>query len=400
MHLRLFTANYPYGYSESFLNNEVPFLKKEFDHLSIIALQKKEGVQRSFANDIEVFVFDKNEEMSKISYRDYLFLFRIMTLEFLHCNRRLFFAQKFRTHFAMARKSMILANWIHSLGLRKEDAYYSGWMNEWALALAILKKKKLINEFVFRINGYDIWNERYESGYLPFRYFNYSQTKKVIALSKSSQDYVKKLNIFPDKITYSYFGTPDFGINHKKETQTFIIFSCSSAIPLKRLDKIAEVVIKLPFKTKWIHHGEGPTIRGVIDFMSKAPDQIEFTTSSKKEDYYEVLEMEKALTPDLFINLSSTEGLPVTLMEAISFGIPLLVNDVGSCNEFITEKTGVSVSVNATIDEIVNEIVNMKNNRKSIVDRDSIRAFWEEKFSADKNYSIFARTLRTYFEKS
>ena len=36
---------------------------------------------------------------------------------------------------------------------------------------------------------------------------------------------------------------------------------------------------------------------------------------------------------DLFVNASDTEGLPVSIMEAFSFGIPVVCRDVGGCAE-------------------------------------------------------------------
>ena len=43
---------------------------------------------------------------------------------------------------------------------------------------------------------------------------------------------------------------------------------------------------------------------------------------------------------DLFINVSSSEGLPVSIMEAISFGIPVIATDVGGTGEIV--KNGIS----------------------------------------------------------
>ena len=43
---------------------------------------------------------------------------------------------------------------------------------------------------------------------------------------------------------------------------------------------------------------------------------------------------------DLFINTSSTEGVPVSIMEAQSFGIPVIATDTGGVKEVVTEGTG------------------------------------------------------------
>lgn len=49
---------------------------------------------------------------------------------------------------------------------------------------------------------------------------------------------------------------------------------------------------------------------------------------------------------DVFINLSTNEGVPVSIMEAISFDIPIVATDVGGTSEIVTDETGILVSSN------------------------------------------------------
>ena len=398
MKLHLFTANYPYGFGESYLNNELPYLNDEFDEPIIYPLLKKGEPQSAFDQGNTVSYNENREQEIQLNFSDKLFVLRLFFIELFHMNKKLFFLKNARKFLALLKQGMKLSKWVETQNINPSDAYYSYWMNEWALALCILKKRKKINKFVFRVNGYDIWNERHENNYLPFRYIIYSQTSRVIALSKSSEAYLKGLNIFSEKITHCYFGTKDMGLIDPRDDDEYVIFSCSSAIPLKRLDKIAEVVSRLPFKVKWHHHGDGPTFNDLSNFMSKAPKNITFGFSKKVENYFEVLQMQKNMAPDLVINLSSTEGLPVTLIEAISFGIPILANNVGSCSEVATNETGVLVDVDESVYNIVETIIELKNRNESGRVNESVRSFWEENFASEKIYPIFALDLKKIFE--
>ena len=38
---------------------------------------------------------------------------------------------------------------------------------------------------------------------------------------------------------------------------------------------------------------------------------------------------------DIFINLSASEGIPVSIMDAISFGIPCIATNVGGTGEIV-----------------------------------------------------------------
>lgn len=49
-------------------------------------------------------------------------------------------------------------------------------------------------------------------------------------------------------------------------------------------------------------------------------------------DYY------KSNKVDVFVNVSYSEGLPVSLMEASSFGIPVIATDVGGSAEIIDKE--------------------------------------------------------------
>ena len=42
---------------------------------------------------------------------------------------------------------------------------------------------------------------------------------------------------------------------------------------------------------------------------------------------------------DLFVNMSLSEGIPVSIMEAISFGIPIIATNVGGNAEIVNDET-------------------------------------------------------------
>lgn len=398
MKLRLFTANYPYGFGESFINNELPYLAKAFDSTIIYPYKEVGTIQTAFKNEGEIKMVNDKEAQVTLNLSDKILVLVILMAEITKAKQRFFILKKLRRFYALAKNGVKLSKWLEQDGLNPNDAYYSFWMNEWALALAILKKKGKIKNFAFRVNGYDIHDERNDGNYLPFRRFIYKYTAKVYPLSKTSRDYIKSLNVYPEKIEAQYFGTKDFGEAARREDDRYHIFSCSSAIPLKRIEKMAEIVSLLKFPVKWVHHGGGPTIEKVKEIMNKAPDHIEFVNTQKLEDYHAVLEMERQLRPDLFMNLSTSEGLPVAVMEAMSFGTPILVNDVGSCKEFINDITGILVGPDAAPSTIAREITRLYESNKSETDRDAIRKFWYENFSAEENYSKFAGTLKQLFK--
>ena len=54
--LQLYTTEYPYGKTESFLENEVPVLAKKFEKIYIHPLLSKKGEPRELPDNVEVGV--------------------------------------------------------------------------------------------------------------------------------------------------------------------------------------------------------------------------------------------------------------------------------------------------------------------------------------------------------
>ena len=93
---------------------------------------------------------------------------------------------------------------------------------------------------------------------------------------------------------------------------------------------------------------------------------------------------------DLFLNLSSEEGIPVSLMEAISYGIPVVAIDVFGNPELVNKTTGLLFTLedNAkTISQKIKLFINSKIDRKKIAD------FQKKFYSAELNYSEFEQIL-------
>ena len=57
MKLKVYTANYPYGYSESFLTNELDVLKKTIPSIELIPYTQNGAIQKNRDSTIALPVF-------------------------------------------------------------------------------------------------------------------------------------------------------------------------------------------------------------------------------------------------------------------------------------------------------------------------------------------------------
>ena len=98
---------------------------------------------------------------------------------------------------------------------------------------------------------------------------------------------------------------------------------------------------------------------------------------------------------DLFINVSDNEGIPVSIMEAMSAGIPVVATDVGGTSEIVNEKNGYLIDVDfdpKKVAEIIDKYLN-----SSLVAQEEFRyeAYntWKRNYDAASNYSNFAEII-------
>jgi glycosyltransferase involved in cell wall biosynthesis len=98
---------------------------------------------------------------------------------------------------------------------------------------------------------------------------------------------------------------------------------------------------------------------------------------------------------DLFINLSESEGIPVSIMEAQSAGIPVLATAVGGTPEIVNDENGILVDKNEKDEIITQKIINYLNLPE--VEKQKKRELsyqnWKENYNAETNYTNFIQTI-------
>ena len=98
---------------------------------------------------------------------------------------------------------------------------------------------------------------------------------------------------------------------------------------------------------------------------------------------------------DCFVSASSTEGLPISIVEAFSFGIPAVATSAGGTNELVNSQTGILLPVELTPRDLADALLTIKslspdeaiNMRKAAYDR------WKTTFVASDNAKRFCDEL-------
>ena len=98
---------------------------------------------------------------------------------------------------------------------------------------------------------------------------------------------------------------------------------------------------------------------------------------------------------DIFINVSASEGTPVTIMEAQSCGIPVIATAVGGNPEIVTPENGLLLPENPNPREIADGIFGMLTDPGTALEkRERSYKSWDERYNPEKNFPSFVTDLK------
>ncbi|MEM0449104.1 MAG: glycosyltransferase, partial [Methanomassiliicoccales archaeon] len=99
-------------------------------------------------------------------------------------------------------------------------------------------------------------------------------------------------------------------------------------------------------------------------------------------------------------NTSLSEGIPVSIMEAHSFGIPAIAPNVGGISEIVNNENGVLMNSNPSATEIAEAIIKIiEDNNKNSIMRANAYKNWKKNFDSAINYKQFSCILSNILEK-
>ena len=90
---------------------------------------------------------------------------------------------------------------------------------------------------------------------------------------------------------------------------------------------------------------------------------------------------------DMLVNVSSSEGVPVSIMEAMSYGIPVLCTNAGGSNEIVND--GKIIPINITSQELYNAICEMKNRSDRKIIKKNAYETWKKEYDMYYNFEKF-----------
>ena len=298
------------------------------------------------------------------------------------------------------------------MAIQKDEElfFYSYWTDDAALAISYLKKEIPSSTAFCRLHGWDLYFERSEYHYLPFRKPIFNGLDAIFAISENGRNYL--LSHFSSIINEGRIYQSRLGIRtvdklqpHERSFRRFKLISCSNLIPIKRVHLIVEALSHVEgLEIEWTHFGDGPEKNSLVGLCEKLlgpKENIQFNFPGRLPNW-KVLEYYSTHMVDLFISLSRYDGIPVSIMEAMSFGIPAIATDVGGVSEIVINgKTGFLLDQEVhpkDVAEVIQHISSLDTESYNAM-RAEAKNIWGTFYSADINYPEFCKRILALKER-
>ena len=412
--LVLITSNFPFGTGEPFIETELPFLYKMFDKIIILACNTFSKSTRNIPENVRVFRYNTSTSATGFLLLPFLISRNLSLIseiyrDEINFRKQIDFilspGQKFLL-FKKIIKAIQLRDFVKSALIKEktgsEIVFYSYWLNTAAHAIGLLHYKGAIK--IARAHGSDLYEEKSKSRFLPLLRFSASKLDAIFFVSQQGQKYFEaKTRYWDPKLIISMLGVeiPDHNKDQKGDAGKYLIVSCSNMIPLKRIDLLINSLglVQVKKELMWLHFGDGPLKHELENLASEKLARrqgINYRFMGHIPNA-ELLKFYNENKVNLFVNVSITEGLPVSIMEAQSYGIPVIATETGGVAELVVEGTGTLLPLNIKPEELAKYIEQYSDLSTEAEAQISIRAIKNIKsnFNAGMNYEYFIRKVNS-----
>lgn len=415
--LFLLTKKFPFGPQETYLFDELEVLKKSFKKIVFVPYDEYEYTDETNRilgqEQVEIFQINGKKSLSKLQQLKSLFYsVRLLLFEVL-------FGKHKTKHFKVWKKAIVeakhayyqavfLNEFIKDKGIR-ETVFYNYWLHRGVIisdAYNKLSSKEDNVKIISRSHAFDLYNEDWfkimnekNDSFLFFNTYKVKVCNEIHVISKHGIDFLR--NRFPkyeSKFSIARLGVSDSFVEGKIKEESLsekVFVTCSWVNERKRIYLIPELIAAMKTPVKWVHFGSGSS--DDINKVNKALKQLDLESSfvlKGKTPHQEIIKFYQNNHIDLFLNVSTAEGIPVSLMEAASFGIPMLATNTVGNPEIVTGQNGFVIPVDYNTNDVARDLDDYFKDADQIASkRKASRQMFLDNYHAKKNYSEMVDTL-------
>lgn len=400
----LITNAFPFGKGEaSFILPELEALKDNYD-FTIISRNSKEEQTSELTFPVDIYRYNSSISSKQLlKSLPKLFSFEVLkeVFKYIASPKKVVNTIKFvlRAHHFSKFAQSIREKYDQDV------VYYTYW-NDYATYGLVRFNKNKSDKIISRIHGGDLYLRPTNNYCLPLKKYIADNIDKLIFISQNGKDYY--VNTFKpcdsSKLVVSRMGTDDTDVLSGASNDGVLrVLSLSNITFGKRVDRIAEVLSEVNgINIEWTHIGDGEEESLAVGSAHKYLDNKENVKYNflGRLPNSEVREYLKKNCVDVLLNVSYSEGLPVSMMEAASFGIPVIATNVGAVGEIVSSENGFLINRDFENSELVSVLANFsklsEDEIKSL--RQNSRIIWEDSYNSYVNYQKFKKEIDKLWE--
>lgn len=377
-------------FNESTDLNQTPFLKNEFGYLNNNFVVQLIASREQIIKPSHIFF-----SVKRLIFVNVFFILKAYFCELIKSKRPLFYLKHHALYFNIwigwFREARIIHAYLKNFD-PQDTIIYTYWYEQQAMSLTILKAQgKLPFKWVSRAHGWDVDKSQRPDNIIPFRYWMLKhKPDRLVSISSFGKQIFEKE--YGAKAEVSRLGTHDLGIAKLNlDANTLKIVSISTIIPLKRVELIVKVLSACKVNIAWTHFGDGPLMDSIP--WGALPNHVSIVKKGHLK-HEELLAELKETGFDLMLHFSELEGIPVSIMECMSLGIPVMACDAGGVKEILNNNNGWLLPIDLNILETARTIENIAENKELIQEKkQKARDTWEKEYNAAVNFPKFIETF-------
>jgi glycosyltransferase involved in cell wall biosynthesis len=279
--------------------------------------------------------------------------------------------------------------------------FYTYWRTGATLALARLAQMRPAAKVLTRAHRYELYEDSFTRPFQPWHPTLYKSLACTALVSQHGLDYLLNSGVPKQQLTLFRLGTEaPISLASASSDGALRFVSSSFVTPVKRVPLLAQCLVawaqQHPTRPlHWTHFGDGPQLQQVKAILKNAPAHFTFDLAGQVDNA--VVMAHYATQPvDLFLLLSQSEGLPVSIQEAASAGVPVVATNVGGVAELVGSDVGALLPSSPTVAQVVavlNALFSIENNEQLAAMRHAAQKRWQADFNAEHNHTLFARHL-------
>lgn len=411
----LITACHPYGSGEAFIDNELPLLCGVYDVVILPLTIPPSSSVRCLPDSASVAT-QRTPRRTRLGQMIHG-LIHFQNLKHMPSAewRRSFTSIKNAYRILSVASRIADARKVikRVLATTSIDLIYTYWFDIGTLAALLERESGRVScKIITRAHRFDLYPEQ-QGGWIPLRDWAMGVVDAVFCIAEHGRNTL--LESYPEqteRVICCPLGTIDRGmidwpIIHEKTPRfpQLRILSLAYLRPVKRVDLLIAALSALEDALDchliWMHIGDGH-LRTQMEELARSSLRRTEWMFAGQIDNTDIFDKIKEFAPDLLVSTSDSEGLPVSMMESLSLGVPIVARDVGGNSEIVKEGiTGFLVSEPSSVESLCDAIIrwNALDDDDKLSMRISARQFWKQHFDTSTRTAAFVRELNRFLSQ-